>query len=146
MRRAENTRRTGRLCQWVVLGPALLLALQLDERVTVIPVYTWNLGGAAAGVDSGVMKMLFDKAPETILSQDVWSWGHVDEVWDQCLIQFRHMGHSDILAGYPCWIQPVVSNRSSMVSTWPYGRTTMGCGWPTSWATCWGSTLTRAAP
>lgn len=93
------------------------VVIRLDLNLLLLPVYTWNINGAVADLDKTVMRFLFDKAPETDPQGSLWAHQRVDEIWAQCNIQFRLIGHSNGPTLPDCWTHPIVSSQSALNSS-----------------------------
>ncbi len=91
------------------------------DPVYVIPVYTWRMVdedtlSGMQSVDANIMKWTFDKAGNAVPDKtNYWIRERPDAIWDQCGIQFRHMGHADVPVPI-CWVTSAVSSVGNSCS------------------------------
>jgi hypothetical protein len=97
-------------------SPIVSTTVTLDPEVLVFPVYTWNFisedtGLGVPDIDERVARYLFDRASGTQLPADLednyWAHERPDQLWSQCGIQFRHMGHFEVTVP-DCWTNSVI--------------------------------------
>jgi hypothetical protein len=85
----------------------------LDPDVLLLPVVTWSFG-YVPDLGDEKMKYLFDRAPETAFPPTIatteWPRQRVDELWAQCKIQFRHVGHFNAPINSECWLDTHVGS------------------------------------
>ncbi len=89
--------------------------VQLHPDTLLVPVVVWNPGGAVAGLDEAMSRLMLNRGPTTPfpegLSLTSWARQRVDEVWAACNIQFRMVRYSEQWLDGGCWGKPPISNQ-----------------------------------
>ena len=108
-------------------SPIVSTTATLDDETLVFPVYTWNFiseddGLGVPDIDERAAKFLFDRASgnnrPADLEDNYWAHERPDQLWEQCGIQFRHMGHTEVIVP-DCWTNSVWSLTKTVVhSPW----------------------------